>query len=95
MEELLNQLSAIETGTEFVGADNPFLRNIYKIVANEGYFITDKIIVETSSFSNSLYTVRPEMFGTVSVEQRAEIEEIQRQIQKLREAEDNGSITEL
>lgn len=90
MDELLQRLNEIETGTEFVGADSPYLRNIYKIVANEGYFITDKNIVETSSFSNSLYTARPTMFGTVSAEQREEIEEIQRQIQELREGEDNG-----
>ena len=95
MDELLNQLSEIETGKEWTGDDKVYLRNIYKITANEGIYITDKNVVETSSFSNYVFTVFPEIFGTVSVEQREEIEEIQRQIQELREAENNGSITEL
>lgn len=95
MDELLKRLNEIEAGTEFEGADIPYLRNIYKLIVNDGYFITDKVIVETSSFSEKIYTVRPEIFGTVTAEQREEIEEIQRQIQRLKEEEKNGNITEL
>lgn len=75
------------TGTEYTINEKKNGRK--EIIANEGFWITDNIIYETSSFSKKITTKRPDLFGTVSDEDKILIEEIQAELQE--EYENGGA----
>ena len=66
------------TGTEWTIEEKRNGR--VELVANEGFWITDNVICDTSSFSNKMITKRPDFFGTVTDEEKIEIEKIQKEI---------------
>lgn len=75
------------TGTEYTINEKKNGRK--ELIANEGFWITDNIIYETSSFSKKITTKRPDLFGTVSDEDKILIEEIQAELQE--EYENGGA----
>jgi hypothetical protein len=75
------------TGTEYIINEKKNGRK--ELIANEGFWITDNIIYETSSFSKKITTKRPDLFGTVSDEDKILIEKIQAELQE--EYEDGGA----
>jgi hypothetical protein len=75
------------TGTEYT--INEKKNGRIELIANEGFWITDNIIYETSSFSKKITTKRPDLFGTVSDEDKILIEEIQAELQE--EYENGGA----
>ena len=67
------------TGTEWTGDDKPARRNTYRLTAIAGFWITDKIICSTSSFFKNLSTPNIDRFGTVTDEEKIEIEKLQKE----------------
>ena len=65
------------TGKEWTGDDTPVRRSTYALKAKEGYWITDNIIYSTSTFSKNLSTPNLDKFGTVTDEEKIEIEALQ------------------
>lgn len=63
----------IITGTEWTVNEK---RNGRKeLIANEGFWITDKTINENSSFSKKVNTKTPERYGTITDAEKIYIEE--------------------
>ena len=85
-------LEDIKTGTEYTV--NQKKKGIKELVANEGYWITDKTLYISSGFFKKLRTKNIAYFGTVSDEQKEQAEAIinemlETQIAALAESGDN------
>lgn len=72
-------LTDIITGTEYT--INEKKNGVKELVANEGYWITDKVLYESSCFFKKLRTKLPAQFGTVSDEEKEMAETIIAEIQ--------------
>lgn len=67
-------LSDITTGKEYT--INEKKNGIKEIVANEGFWITDKVIYEGSGFFKRLRTKKVDDFGTITDEQKETAEQL-------------------
>lgn len=67
-------LADIITGKEYTINEKTNGRK--ELVANEGFWITDSVLYETSDFVKKITTKLPEQFGTVSDEEKEMAETI-------------------